>query len=68
MKALEEFIKMKERCIMKLMYVKHNLYAINDTKWLMQYLKESPRKDKFVMSKQLHFWPFDINSPNRASM
>ena len=32
MKALEEFIKMKERYIMKLMYVEHNLRAIEDTK------------------------------------
>ena len=35
MKALEEFIKMKERCIMKFMYVEHNLRAIEDTKWLI---------------------------------
>ena len=35
MKALEEFIKMKKRCIMKLMYVERNLRAIEDTKWLM---------------------------------
>ena len=32
LKALEEFIKMKERCIMKLMYVEHNFRAIEDTK------------------------------------
>ena len=35
MKALEEFIKMKESCIMKLMYVERNLSAIEDAKWLM---------------------------------
>ena len=35
MKALEEFIKMKEQCIMKLMYVEHNLHVIKDTKWPM---------------------------------
>ena len=35
--ALEEFIMMKEKCIMKLMYVEQNL-AIEDTKWLMEYL------------------------------
>ena len=32
MKALEEFIKMNERCIMNLMYVEHNLRTIEDTK------------------------------------
>ena len=31
MKALEDFIKMKERCIMKLMYIECNLHAIEDT-------------------------------------
>ena len=35
---------MKEKCIMKFMYVEHNLRAIEDTKWLMQYLKEFPWK------------------------
>ena len=68
MKALEEFIKMKERCIMKLMYVEHNLRAIEDTKWLMQYLKQFPRKKKFDMWKEMHFWAPAINSPNMASM
>ena len=55
MKALEEFIKMKERCIMKLMYVERNLRAIEDTKWLMQYLKQFPRTNKSAMWKQMHF-------------
>ena len=47
LKALEEFIVMKEKCIMKLMYVERNLRAIEDTKWLMEYLQEFPKKDKF---------------------
>ena len=55
MKALEEFIKMKERCIMKLMYVEHNLRAIEDTKWLMQYLQQFPKTNKSAMWKQMHF-------------
>ena len=49
MKALEEFIKMKKRYIMKLMYVERNLRAIEDTKWLMQYLKQFSRTNKSVM-------------------
>ena len=48
LKALEDFVLMKEKCIMMLMYVEHNLCAIEDTKWLMQYLKEFPRKDKLI--------------------
>ena len=55
MKALEEFIKMKEQCIMKLMYVERNLRAIEDTKWLMQYLKQFPRTNKSAMWEQMHF-------------
>ena len=55
MNALEEFIKMKERCIMKLMYVERNLRAIEDTKWLMQYLKQFPRTNKSAMWAQMHF-------------
>ena len=35
---------MNEKCIMKHIYVKRNLHAIEDTKWLMQYLKEFPKK------------------------
>ena len=69
MKALEEFIKMKERYIMKLMYVEHNLHAIEDIKtWLMQYLKQFLRKNKSVMLEQLHFWPPASDSSNMASM
>ena len=57
LKALEDFIRMKEKCIMKLMYVERNLRAIEDTKWLMQYLKEFPRKDKAIPWEQSKFWP-----------
>ena len=38
LKALDEFIMMKEKYIMKLMYVERNLHAIEDTKWLIEYL------------------------------
>ena len=57
LKALEEFIVMKEKCIMKLMYVERNLRAIEDTKWLMEYLQEFPKRDKFRAWQQLQFWP-----------
>ena len=57
LKALEDFVIMKEKCIMKLMYVERNLRAIEDTKWLMQYLKEFPRKDKLIPWGRSQFWP-----------
>ena len=56
LKALEDFVIMKEKCIMKLMYVKRNLRAIENTKWLMQYLKEFPRKDKLKPWSRSQFW------------
>ena len=59
---------MKERCIMKLMYVEHNLRVIEDTKWLMQFLKQFPRTNKSTMWEQLHFWPSVINALNMAFM
>ena len=68
MKALEEFIKMKERCIMTLMHVERNLRAIENTKWLMQYLKQFPKTNKSAMWEQLHFWPPALNASNMASM
>ena len=57
LKALEDFVIMKEKCIMKLMYVERNLHAIEDTKWLMQYLKEFPRNDKLIPWSRSQFWP-----------
>ena len=57
LKALEDFIIMKEKCIMKLMYVERNLRAIEETKWLMQYLKEFPKEEKLIRWEQSQFWP-----------
>ena len=68
LKALEDFVHMKEKCIMKLMYVEHNLRTIEDTKWLMQYLKEFPRKDKLILWEQSQFWPNTRQINAHASM
>ena len=67
LKALEDFIRMKEKCIMKLMYVERNLRTIEDTKWLMQYLKEFPGKDKAIPWKQSEFWPDTREGNDHAS-
>ena len=53
---------------MKLMYVERNLHAIEDTKWLMQYLKEFPRKDKLIPWEQSQFWPDTREVNAHASM
>ena len=68
LKALEDFILMKEKCIMKLMYVERNLRAIENTKWLVQYLKEFPRKDKLGHWEQSQFWPATREVNAHASM
>ena len=68
LKALEDFVLMKEKCIIKLMYVEHNLHAIQDTKWLMEYLKEFPRKDKWIPWEQSQFWPDTREVNAHASM
>ena len=68
LKALEEFIIIKEKCIVKLMYMERNLHAIEDTKWLMQHLKEFLKKDKSIAWKQPQFLPADVEVHAHASM
>ena len=52
---------------MKLMYVERNLRAIEDTKLLMQYLKEFPGKDKAIPWEQSKFWPDTRKENDHAS-
>ena len=49
MRTLEEFIKWKERCVLKLMQVEHNLQAIDNTKWLLQYFNKFPNNSNFEL-------------------
>ena len=37
LKALADFIAYKEHALQRLQYVKHNLQAIEDTRWLQNY-------------------------------
>jgi hypothetical protein len=40
LRALDEFIAYKERCVERLQNMEKNLQAIDETRWLKQYLKE----------------------------
>ena len=45
LKALEAFVRMKERCIARRQHVDKNLDAIEEAKWLANYLVDFPRSD-----------------------
>ena len=60
LKSLESFIQMKERCILKRMYVKKNLDAIE---WLANYLIHFPTVDKSEAARR-SFWPKGNLVPN----
>ena len=66
MRALEEFIKWKERCVLKLMQVERNLQVIDDTKWLLKYLNEVPKKSNLELWEQVSFWPESMESQNHV--
>ena len=68
LKALEDFIIMKEKCIMKLIYVEHNVHAIEDMKWLMQYMKQFLREEKLIPWEQSQFWSTTMEVNATASM
>ena len=53
LKSLESFIQMKERCILKQMYVQKNLDAIEEARWLANYLIYFPKADKSEVARRL---------------
>jgi hypothetical protein len=56
LKALADFIAYKERALQRLQYVERNLQAIEDTRWLQNYMKEFPRADRSEAAVG-SFWP-----------
>ena len=46
-KALKEFIQLKEWCSSEACTHKAQSGGIEEAKWLLQYLKKTPQKDKF---------------------
>ena len=64
LKSLESFVQMKERCISKRMYVQKNLDAIEEARWLANYLIHFPTIDKSEAACH-PFWPKGNLAPNK---
>jgi hypothetical protein len=58
LKALDEFIAYKTRCVERLQNVKKNLQAIEETEWLKEYLKHFPDANREAQ-RALPFWPHE---------
>jgi hypothetical protein len=56
LKALAEFIEYKEHALHRLQYVERNIQAIEDTRWLKNYLKEFPLTNRREAAAG-SFWP-----------
>ena len=56
LKALDEFIAYKEKCVERMQYVEKNLVAIEEAQSLKDYLKEFPNKDRSE-ERGKPFWP-----------
>ena len=63
LKSLESFIQMKERCILKRMYVQKNLDAIEEARWLANHLIHFLTTNKSKAARR-PFWPDGNPIPN----
>ena len=62
LKALDDFIEYKERCIQRLQYVEKNREAKHEAERLKQYLAEFPMKDQSFNHVSSPFWPSDASN------
>jgi hypothetical protein len=58
LKALDEFIAYKTRCVEKLLNVEKNLQAIDEIEWLKEYLEHFPDANREAQ-RALPFWPHE---------
>jgi hypothetical protein len=58
LKALDEFIAYKTRCVERLQNVEKNLQAIEETEWLKEYLEHFPDANREAQ-RGLSFWPHE---------
>jgi hypothetical protein len=58
LKALDEFIAYKTRCVERLQNVEKNLQTIEETKWLKEYLEHFPDANREAQ-RALPFWPHE---------
>jgi hypothetical protein len=57
-RTLDDFIAYKERCVEKLQNVEKNLQAIEETRWLKQYLEDFLGADQ-AAQRALPLWPHE---------
>jgi hypothetical protein len=58
LKALDEFIAYKTRCVKRLQNVEKNLQAIEETEWLKEYVDHFPDANREAQ-RGLPFWPHE---------
>jgi hypothetical protein len=58
LRALDDFIAYKERCVERLQNVEKNLQAIEETRWLKHYLEDFFGADR-AAQRALPFWPHE---------
>jgi hypothetical protein len=65
-KVLEDYIDLKERQIARHQNVEKNIDAVEQTEWLISYLKEFPTNDR-TEALQLPFWPLGETTGNEGN-
>ena len=58
LRALQDFVAYKEKCVERFQNVEKNLEAIDQAKWLADYLEEFPEQDRSTAA-DAPFWPKD---------
>lgn len=61
LKALDDFIAYKERCVQRFQHVERNLEAIDEAERLKLYLAEFPHKDRLEEQVSSPFWPSEAS-------
>jgi hypothetical protein len=65
-KILEDYIDLKETQIARHQNVEKNIDAVEQTEWLISYLKEFPTNDRSE-ALQLPFWPLEETTENEVN-
>jgi hypothetical protein len=66
-KVLEDYIVLKEKHIARHQNVEKNIEVVEQTKWLISYLKEFPTKDRMEVLES-PFWPLEEGVTNALSI
>ena len=61
LKALDDFVAYKERCVQRFQHLERNLEAIDEAARLKLYLAEFPHKDRTQEQVSSPFWPSEAS-------